>query len=40
MDGSVVFAMWRQCAPHILKAKNGCLDNILYYIEIGYVFIG
>ena len=28
VDGSVVFARWRQCAPHIQKAKNGCHGNV------------
>jgi len=39
MDGLVLFARWRQCAPHILKVKNGYCFNIPYSVEIGYVFI-
>jgi len=28
MDGSVVFAWWRQCAPIYSKPQNGCHDNV------------
>ena len=31
MHGSVVFARWRKCAPHIRKPRNGCHGNVLRY---------
>ena len=40
MDGSVVFARWRQCAPHIQKAKNLKLPWQRPYVQgIGSVCI-
>ena len=39
MDGSVVFTMWRNCAPHVIDAclLGGTRVQILNVISIGSV---
>ena len=38
-DGSVVFARWRQCTPHIQKDGNGCHGHVPELHGIGNICI-